>query len=103
LHRLLVYPCHGLSPTYSRFQRQVLINPYRDKGEINEIKKQFQQRRERLAASLTYSRLSTTRSYQFPWDGGEINSFFGGIENQFQQLQEKLAANPNVAIAAWRR
>ena len=29
-------------------------------------------------------------------DGGEINSVFDDIENQFQQLQEKLAANPNV-------
>ena len=29
-------------------------------------------------------------------DGGEINSVFDDIENQYQQLQEKLAANPNV-------
>ena len=29
-------------------------------------------------------------------DGGEINPIFDDIENQFQQLQEKLAANPNV-------
>ena len=29
-------------------------------------------------------------------DGGEINSVFDDIENQYQQLQKKLAANPNV-------
>ena len=29
-------------------------------------------------------------------DGVEINSVFDDIENQYQQLQEKLAANPNV-------
>ena len=28
--------------------------------------------------------------------GVEINSVFDDIENQYQQLQEKLAANPNV-------
>jgi hypothetical protein len=38
-------------------------------------------------------------------DGGvEINSVFDYIENQYQQLQEKLAADPNVLqlIARWR-
>jgi len=29
-------------------------------------------------------------------DRGEINSVFDDIENQYQQLQEELAANPNV-------
>ena len=70
LHHLFAHAIDWAQPVPA-FQQQVLINPQSDGGEINQVfdesKNQFQQRWERLAASPTYSWLSRTRSYQFPW------------------------------------
>ena len=101
LHRLFAHDAMDWAHPIPAFQRLVPINPHRNGGEINqlfvEIKYQFHQRRDRLAASPPYSRLSTTRLYQFfPWGRRWIQSSLDDIENQFQQLREKLAANPNV-------
>ena len=65
LHHLFAHAMDWAQPIPA-FQRLLLINPHWNGGEINQvfdkIKNQFHQGQEWLAASPTYSRLSTTRS-----------------------------------------
>ena len=85
LHRLFAHASMDWAQPIPAFQRQVIVNPHRSGGEINQvfddITNHFHQRRDRLAASPPYSRLSTIRFFQFPL----IN--FNSCERNRQQIQ----------------